>query len=255
MSSSSTSASSTAQTAPASFSMLDQFIDLFSKFLEALRTTFPKCKATAEYYNDYQKAVVPSTYLQRKVIEKWHATLSPYYDACRKKDENVFLDPNTKIEFLDKVNFRKKWQGLRQNPSSVDHMWQFVQELNRFAAIYMEVPAAIRQNMESVSSGVFKDIMNGKLDISQLDVQALGSQVLNGASDMDAMELVKGMGKIWETVGTADNVQEQMGPNAPKLPDFNKLVKGLNAMSETRADVVQDQNMKDVLRDGWRPPS
>jgi len=240
--------------------ILDQFMDMFVKFMDALHKTFPNCQKTAEYYNDVLTIVVPNKRVQKMVIEKWHSTLEPYYEACQKKDETVFLDTNTKIEILDNVNFRKKWLGLRKSPVSVERMWQFVQELNRFAAIYMTVPTAILQNMESVSGGIFQDVLSGRVDVSQLDVTAIGTQVLNGTSDMDAMELVKGMGKLFETIGNTSDMQAQMGPNGPKIPDIRvpdiqKIVKGFSAMGDMRGNAGSTQTVEDVFKEGWKPPS
>lgn len=237
--------------------MLGQFIELFETFLGSLKTVFPKCEKTSAYYNDFIKIVKPHKTVQQMVIKKWHDVMHPFYDACLKKDETVFLDENTKIEILDNLNFRRKWLNLRNSEKSVSNMWSYVQELNRFAAIYSTVPENVRAQMEAVSGGLLNDLVNENLDMSKLDVEKIGMAVLNNSSEEDSLALVQSLGTLWQTLGSVDNVKQELGPNGPHLPDIQKLMQGFNAMAETKTNnsMSQAQSMETVFKQGWKPPS
>lgn len=235
--------------------MLDQFIDLLAKFIESLHKVFPKCKQTQFYHQTIQTMVLNSQPLKEMIVKKWHEELKPFYEACRKEDADVFLDPKNSIPYLEKINFRKKWQGLMKgNPDSIKIIWKYVQDLNRFAAVYVDTPASIRGRIESVSSDLLQRIQDGG-DLKDLDVQAIGEQVLQGASDGDAMALIQNIGHLMKTMGSTDEIRSELGPNAPVLPtDIDGMMKGFEAMAETRTNVAANRSIETAVKQGWKPP-
>jgi len=198
--------------------------------------------------------VLKNQTLQEVVVQKWHKELKPYYEACRKEDADVFLDPKNSIPYLEQINFREKWKRLSKSPTSVKHMWKYVQELNRFAAVYVETPEGIRRNMEAMTGSLLQQVQNGA-DLRSLDVQAIGEQVLQGASDGDAMALIQNIGHLWKTMGSTDEISAELGPNAPVLPtDIDGMMKGFEAMAETRTNVAANRSIETAVKQGWKPP-
>jgi len=197
--------------------VLSSFVDMFDQFQTQLSRVFPRCPAIVKYRFKFDTAfseVLPAESRKQNaqtLLKLWHDSLSPYYSACTKKDENVF-DAN--IEVFHEIRIKEKWTS-DLHPQTKEFMWQYVQKLNEFANIYHmynDVPSGMMNTIHSTAFNLAEDIQSGKVSMDTLDIGELAQRVMSQINESDLQDFatsltnegggMQRMSSMYEMVGS-----------------------------------------------------
>lgn len=82
-------------------------------------------------------------------------------------------------------------------PSSFNaEEWSLFEKCMSLSTMHSNIPLPMMQGIEDVANKLVADINSGKTDLSSLNVEAIGQQVLSGVSQADMNEFAKNMDKI-----------------------------------------------------------
>lgn len=77
-----------------------------------------------------------------------------------------------------------------------DEEWSLFEKCMSLSTMHSNIPLPMMQGIEDVANKLVADINSGKTDLSSLNVEAIGQQVLSGVSQADMNEFAKNMNKI-----------------------------------------------------------
>jgi hypothetical protein len=81
------------------------------------------------------------------------------------------------------------------NPFSADE-WSLFEKCMSLSTMHSNIPLPMMQGIENIANKLVADINSGKADLSSLNVEAIGQQVLSGVSREDMNEFARNMNKI-----------------------------------------------------------
>lgn len=186
-------------------SLPNDFFDLLQKLLTAVHTVFPECEKTQEARVELQSIVdLGLDSIKVTLIQKWYETMKPFIKQCVQKQDAVLLQAN--IEILDKLDLKAKWTDPDFYPESKEVMWDYINQLNYIACMYVESTPEQIQGLHATASKIMEA---GKIDISS-----------EGKITVDLAAICQNPGEIMSmmssilpmfTGGNTDGGEEDMG--------------------------------------------
>lgn len=205
-----------AQINPNQATMLDTFIACTNIFLTRMSNVFDDCPKLRAKKDEFERLVVPNDTMKKIVCALYHKEMSPYYDACNNKNPAPFLEE--KIQFLKDIGFKEKYTELLDEEvytkemidTNIKNVWDYVNEMNRYALLYNTVPKGIMSKVESTAQNAMQDVLSGKKsfrDIQSNFIQ-MGKDVFNGAEEDDMDELLENFQSIISGMGGIKKLRE-----------------------------------------------
>ena len=193
------------------------FCDMLKQFLEACGEVWPEDKAIIDYKLKLDLTLNVSASLKKEameyIINRYHNCLTPYYQRCAKRDPTVFTEGylQSENEILNALNLRQKWLDNDIDDETRDVVWEYVLELNRYAQLYSGLFARIPKNtlgkIQSTAVSLANQIQQGKMKLSDLDLNKLGKDVVDG---LDPNEIQEFTNNIMEDPTMLQNLCESM---------------------------------------------
>lgn len=158
---------------------LNKFWKIYVKLLESLHLIWPHCVVT-ELFLEITLKNSNNQKKKQNVIENWYTTMKPYFIDCL--DHNILKITNAKIYFIEKIDFIKKYDDVKNDEESCNNIWEFIINLNRYSLEYhnWSKDDFMNKMITTVTSQI------GKTDINNLlnDMESFGTLVSNVASSM-----------------------------------------------------------------------
>jgi hypothetical protein len=199
------------------YTTLIGFCDMLQQFLEACCEVWPEDKAIIEYKLKLNLALNVSVTMKKRamesIINQYHDCLTPYYQRCAKRDPTVFTEGylQSQNEILTALNLREKWLDNSIDDETRDIIWEYVLEMNRYAQLYSGLFARIPKNtlgkIQSTAVGLANQIQSGKMKLSDLDLNKLGKDVVDG---LDPAEIEEFTSNIMEDPTMLQNLCQSM---------------------------------------------
>lgn len=189
---------------------LQSFMDMLEYLLNGLAVVFPECQKTKNAMEDFRLAS-HSKFAKIKLIESWHKTMKPYYQAVMERNEAHLR--SAPIEWFDKLDIFKKWDDPELSQESKENMWCCLQSLNRFSGMYdslHNIPQGLMSNIHGVAQQVLTSLQEGGSSLDDLDLFELGQQVVSQSSSSDMNAFVAAMPQISQNFGGFDNLMKMV---------------------------------------------
>lgn len=185
---------------------IQNFMSMFEHMLNAIAYVFPECQKTKNALEDFRLAN-NSKITKVKLIESWHNTMQPHYQAVLHRDEVALR--NAQISHLERIDMLKKWDDPGFNKESKDNLWECLEELNRYAGMYQSIqniPPALMNNIHNVAAEVFTAFQEGGAKLDNLDLGKLGQRVVSQSNMTDVRAFLANMPQISKNFGGMDNL-------------------------------------------------
>lgn len=106
--------------------------------------------------------------------------------------------------------------------------WQTVEaqfrQLNDLSKVQQNIPSSMLGTIENYATNLAGKITAGDADLSSLDLQSIGEDVLRQCSDEDMSQLANNIGSLLPALGSLQQtVQSQAGVNGQGLPNLGAL--------------------------------
>ena len=115
---------------------------------------------------------------------------------CEEKDNAVFEELVKEFPEINNSNFE-----------ITEEIWTNITQLNGYSAVGNNIPTKMMGRIEDMANRLAEDIVNGKADLSQMDLSDIGQQVLSGCDESEMSQF-------------ANNIEELL----PALKGFHKTV-------------------------------
>lgn len=189
----------------------ESFIDMMDQFLTAGVEVWPDCPAVRTYKAmfDTKLSMARGTAKRNenavKAITMWHESVSPYYQMCADRDDNVM---DADVAMVKQLKMKEKWTS-DLHPETKEAVWEYINQLNQFAnmyCIYQSVPGGMLGTIQNIAADIAGKISNGEMSMNDLNLQRLGQQVAGALSASDIEEFGRNM-----TQGGAEQQMQQLG--------------------------------------------
>ena len=181
--------------------ILKQIVDVFyeysKQFSEALVDVWPECPSLRSYKLQFDMSCVhpPQAVADKarvKLVEAYHADMSPYFDQCTKKSDELMTSQaiQSKIQVLSDIKFYEKWtQDLHQETK--DNVWEYINAMNKYAglySLYSKVPVGMMSNIQNMATDITTKLESGTMDLSNLNIMDLGQTVMQSMNPEDMQQ-------------------------------------------------------------------
>ena len=134
------------------------------------------CKACA--FKDITQTM--SEIEQNSIISRWAAFVNDEIEntkisvLCNQKNDIVFEKLKAHVPELD-------FENLIVN----DEMWEQINQMNGYASVGQNIPTKMMGKIENLATKLADDIMSGKADFSNMDLNKIGQEVLSQCDETD----------------------------------------------------------------------
>lgn len=202
--------------------VLSSFISIVESLVEAVCEVFPECKASEETLSDFRLLVKPFPQMHQVMIAKWHETMSPYYDAVRRRDASALFTAN--ISILQKMHFKDKWNDPDFDEQSRQYLYEYIDKLNSFAQVYMGVPSQMMGRIDQTAQALVQSLTDGSFNPATLDIQALSQSVLAGIPEEELAAFAANIPQLAAAVGSMGNMGDMSSfGNLANMFNFGNL--------------------------------
>ena len=172
----------------------EAFVSYMDQFVTALVEVFPECQGLKAMRLEFDVGITHamSTSLkataEKKLIDDYNEAMSPYYEACQKRDDSVFL--NNEIKTLRSIDMQSKWMDPSVDNDTKECVWSYVDNLNKYCQMYFlykSVPDNMMNKIQNVAMGLAEKIEGGEINLADLNIAQLGQSVV-GEIDREELE-------------------------------------------------------------------
>jgi len=222
--------------------VLDQFHDTLRKFLNALVEVWDDCRVTSSYQQEYLQMYSKTEFSKKEIIKRWHETMSPFYEDCSKHDTTKFFE--AELGLLDDIDFKGKYEDIKDNQVSIDAFWSYIVALNRDASMYCGVSSNMMSKVEKSAFDIYNKIQSGQLKKSDLNLFALGEQVANQLGEDDISQLIQNIPDMVPGMTANSELIDQFAPGATELLRNIVNMPGSSSSTPKRAPKVNNKNQR-----------
>jgi hypothetical protein len=176
--------------------ILSAFISLLEELLQEVSSVFSECQKTKGVLFKLQIAKA-SRAGQERVIQEWHRLMKLHYAACKKRDEKVIY---ADIDLFKEINIVAKWNDPDFDDESRKHLWSYIDSLNSYSQLYCQIPGGMLSKIEGMASRLANQIQSGSLRFDQLNMQALGGEIMQEVSEDDLNSLTNNLGDLTQNL-------------------------------------------------------
>lgn len=146
-------------------SSITAFNDMMGQFLMELHKTFPEEKGLKKYITAFE--LIRDTN-PKKIVNTFMENVSPHVDKISARDESLFLEDSTELEFIKALNIKKCWP--KASDATKMAIWQYIQTLYMLGTTITSIPAETLSMIENVAKQCADKMQNDGegIDESQL---------------------------------------------------------------------------------------
>ena len=146
-------------------SSVTAFNDMMGQFLMELHKTFPEEKGLKKYITAFE--LVRDTN-PKKIVNKFMTNITPHVDKISSRDESLFLEDSSELEFMQAINIKECWP--KASDGTKDAIWQYLQTLYMLGTTITSIPAETLSMIENVAKQCAENMKDSgeSLDENQL---------------------------------------------------------------------------------------
>lgn len=234
----------------------EEFHKILNEFLGEMAGVFDDCENCNnlfETHSGFMKGL-PVAFVadeaKKRILSEWHQQLHPYYDACKNKNPLPLFECNFSI--LAKINFRQKWHEICEDPTSVDNIWEYINQLNRLATIHHSIPAGILTKVTSLVEGPIGNVLAGKGSIADIKIEEIADTITKDITEEDIGCLVNNIQSLLSVVDMNELSNNELGIKLPEnmsspLEMISSMMGG-GASSNQNSQQNKQQKTKRVVK-------
>ena len=194
---------------------LNGFVEMLTQFLHACSEVWPEDTVIRDYKLKIDLAINQAISPQIKkeamvkLINKWHTSLTPYYQRCAARDPTVFTETNAEV--ILSINLREKWLDNGIDEETRDCIWEYILEINRYAqlfsGLFSRIPSGTLNKIQSTAMNLANKIQEGKMNLADIDLNKLGRDVVDGLEEGEIEEFTQ---NIMSDPSTLQNLAASM---------------------------------------------
>jgi len=146
-------------------SSVTAFNDMMGQFLMELHKTFPEEKGLKKYIAAFE--LIRDTN-PKKIVNKFMTNITPHVDKISSRDESLFLEDSSELEFMQSINIKECWP--KASDGTKDAIWQYLQTLYMLGTTITSIPAETLSMIENVAKQCAENMKDSgeSLDENQL---------------------------------------------------------------------------------------
>ena len=146
-------------------SSVTAFNDMMGQFLVELHKTFPEEKGLKKYIAAFE--LIRDTN-PKKIVNKFMTNITPHVDKISSRDESLFLEDSSELEFMQAINIKECWP--KASDGTKDAIWQYLQTLYMLGTTITSIPAETLSMIENVAKQCAENMKDSgeSLDENQL---------------------------------------------------------------------------------------
>lgn len=122
------------------------FNDMMGQFLMELHKTFPEEKGLKKYITAFE--LVRDTN-PKKIVNKFMDNIAPHVDKISARDESLFLEDSSDLDFIKALNIKQCWPKASDNTKAA--IWQYIQTLYMLGTTIKSIPPETLSMIENVA--------------------------------------------------------------------------------------------------------
>lgn len=186
------------------------FITRFEELLQALTEVFTECQKTQKALQDFQTLVKPFPHMHEVIVRKWHQDIEMHYETIRKRDATVLLSAD--ISLFNKLDMKTKWADPTFDQDSRTVLFDYLDQLNGYAAISQSVPGNMMKKIESTAMGLVEQLQSGQFQPDSFSLEKMTKSLLGDMSQEDLDEFAQNIPKLQGTIqNVITNNMSQLG--------------------------------------------
>lgn len=127
-------------------SSVTAFNDMMGQFLMELHKTFPEEKGLKKYITAFEMLRDTNP---KKIVKKFMENVTPHADKISARDESLFLEDSTDLEFIKALNIKECWP--KASDSTKAAIWQYIQTLYMLGTTITSIPPETLSMIENVA--------------------------------------------------------------------------------------------------------
>ena len=156
-------------------SSVTAFNDMMGQFLMELHKTFPEEKGLKKYIAAFELLRDTNP---KKIVNKFMTNVSPHVDKISARDESLFLDDSTELEFMKAINIKECWPKASDGTKAA--IWQYIQTLYMLGTTITSIPAETLAMIENVAKQCAEKMQNDGEGIDESQLMKSMQSMLGG---------------------------------------------------------------------------
>lgn len=221
--------------------LLNQAYDLLKKFVGAIDKAWNsealECPKTRNTYETVI-AMGKTTELKEKVIDHFYeevwrehefpdGTKKTYAELIRERQLEPLFAVNSKLHFLKQMDMHEKYLETKDDPDFMGPMMDNLEDVISTVETYKKLPKNIHGNIDKVGMDIFQDLVSGRTNLEDLDLEQIGRQALgDNTSSEQIKHLMSNLGDLLQNSMKAMDNQKKAFANvkgAPNMPNLGNL--------------------------------
>ncbi|AGO84309.1 hypothetical protein psal_cds_506 [Pandoravirus salinus] len=196
------------------FDPCQQFTDTMGDFLSTMCETFPDDEALRLRLRTFNEIARPNQSMQDLLCRAYHKQMSPYYEACGRKDPTPFIEG--RVDILAEMGFQEKYADLTDatlydDPGvmeeNIANVWEFINKLNYYATLYVTIPSRVMERVVDAANGIMEN-EDPIAAINPMSMVQMSKGILSGMTSNDRDRLLNGLPLLLRTI-TSSSVGDQ----------------------------------------------
>jgi hypothetical protein len=206
------------------------FVKLLESLLEGLHEVFPECGETENVLRLFRVLVKGDVARETECLRTCHELFRQHGDALKERDVDALFALTDGVELLRGLKLREKWEDPEFADASRESLWNYVTTLQSYAELHEVVPGKLLSKIERKAGELTEKLRRGELDLTSLDVAALGQAF---SADLSEEELRNFESQLPKVLGSVANVMGAMGhPPGDFMAELSKTIGGGDFLAE-----------------------
>lgn len=156
-------------------SSVTAFNDMMGQFLMELHKTFPEEKGLKKYITAFELLRDTNP---KKIVNKFMDNVAPHVDKISARDESLFLEDSSDLEFIKSLNIKECWPKASDGTKAA--IWQYIQTLYMLGTTIRSIPPETLAMIENVAKQCAENMKNDGEGIDESQLMKSMQSMLGG---------------------------------------------------------------------------
>lgn len=151
------------------------FNEMMGQFLMELHKTFPEENGLKKYITVFEMVRETNP---KKIVNKFMDNVAPHVDKISARDESLFLEDSSDLEFIKAFNIKECWPKASDNTKAA--IWQYIQTLYMLGTTIKSIPPETLSMIENVAKQCAEQMQNDGDGIDEIQLMKSMQGMLSG---------------------------------------------------------------------------
>jgi hypothetical protein len=220
------------------------FISLSESLLQSISDVFPECEDSSHALELFQTLVKGDSTTEDEFIHTCHKLFKENSEGITSRDPESIFNLMSSIDILKDIDLKTKWADPDFTEESKGHFWQYLVSLDTYANLYCALPAGVMGKIESLAGDIGQRVQSGQFDLSKMDINSLGKELLGSLSSDEMRSFEGGLVNVYESVGKiASLISKQSGGGEL---DIDGLMARLGQLQQTPGEIDMGSLVQEI---------